>query len=83
MMIPFWNRREVFMGFDIDQLTHVREALTAAGIPYIQRSSGHTVRSRMGSFGENSTFAALYYIYVHKDNLDQAHTALKSYLQRY
>ncbi len=76
-MIPFWHRREVFMGFDIDQLSRVRDALSAAGIPYLQRSGGHTLRSRMGSFGENSAFAALNYVYVHKDDLDRAREALR------
>ena len=76
-MIPFWKRREVYMGFDIDQLAGVRKTLTDAEIPFIQRSGNHTARSRLGAFGESSTYAALYYIYVHKDDLDRAHTALR------
>lgn len=76
-MIPFWKRREVYMGFDIDHLACVRQTLTDANIPFIQRSSNHTARSRMGAFGESSTYAALQYIYVHKDDLERAHTALR------
>ena len=76
-MISIWNRREVYMGFDIDQLSHVRKTLTDAGIPFIQRAGNQTIRSRMGSFGENSQFTALNYIYVNKDDLDRAQTALR------
>ena len=76
-MISIWNRREVYMGFDIDQLSHVRKTLTDADIPFIQRSGNQTLRSRMGSFGESSQFTALSYIYVNKDDLDRAHAALR------
>ena len=76
-MISIWNRREVYMGFDVDQLSHARKTLTDAGIPFIQRAGNQTLRSRMGSFGENSSFTALSYIYVHKDDLDRAHAALR------
>ena len=76
-MISLWNRREVYMGFDIEQLAHVRNALTDASIPFIQRSGNQTIRSRMGSFGENSSFTALNYIYVHKSDLERAHVALR------
>ena len=75
-MISIWNRREVYMGFDIDQLAHVRKELTDANIPFIQRSSNQTMHSRLGSFGEKSAYAALYYIYVHKDDLERANAAL-------
>jgi len=81
-MIPFWKRSEVFMGFDIDKLADVRDALTNANIPYIQRASGHKTRSFIGSAGENLTFSSLYYIYVHKDDLGRAHAALRSSLKR-
>ncbi len=75
-MITFWNRREVFMGFDAQQLAHTIKTLTDAGIPFIQRASNQTIRSRMGSFGESSSFAVLTYIYVHKEDLKRAQTAL-------
>ena len=76
-MITLWKRREVYMGFDIEKLSDVCKALTDADIPFIQRSGNHTARSRMGSFGEHSAFTALYYIYVHKDDLDRAHAVLR------
>ena len=76
-MISIWNRREVYMGFDIDQLAHVRKELTDANIPFIQRSSNHTARSRTGAFGENTAYAGLYYIYVHQDDLERARAALR------
>lgn len=76
-MISIWNRREVYMGFDIDQLAEVRRTLTDAGISFIQRSGNHTARSRMGSFGEHSQYSALNYIYVHKEDLERAHAALR------
>ncbi len=76
-MISIWNRREVYMGFDIDQLAEVRRTLTDAGIPFIQRAGNQTIRSRMGSFGEHSRYSVLNYIYVHKDDLDRAHAALR------
>jgi hypothetical protein len=75
-MITFWNRREVFMGFELDQLSNVLNALTAADIPFIRRSSRHTSRSFLGALGENASFSGLQYVYVHKDDFERAQQAL-------
>ena len=80
-MITFWNRREVFVGFDIGQLARVRDTLSAAGIRYIYRSVGHNLsgvrRGRTGSFGENPMLSNMYYVYVHKDDLASAQAELR------
>ncbi len=76
-MISVWNRREVYMGFDYKKLSNVRKALNDADIPFIQRPGNGLMRSRMGSFDETSAYAALRYIYVHKDDLERAHAALR------
>jgi len=79
-MIAFWNRREVFMGFDIGDLAQVRDTLAAAGIRYTYRSTGHNLstafRGHIGSYGENPMQANVYYVYVHKDDFDKAQSVL-------
>ena len=80
-MITFWNRSEVFVGFDSGQLARVRDTLSAAGIRYIYRSVGHNLsgarRGRTGSFGENPMLSNMYYVYVHKDDLASAQAELR------
>lgn len=80
-MIAFWNRREVFMGFDLGQLARVRNVLSAAGVDYVYRSVGRNMmgarRARVGSLGEGMTFSAMYYVYVHKDDVDRARAELQ------
>ena len=73
-MIAFWNRKEVFAGFDIGELSRVRDTLSAAGIRYICRTVGHSVSHRnfIGSYGQNPLLSSMYYVYVHKDDLDRA-----------
>jgi len=56
MMIAFWNRREVYVGFDGNDFDRIRIVLAANRIKYIY------------SFSPNR----LYYIYVHKKDADNA-----------
>ena len=73
-MIMPWNRKEVFAGFDIGQLACVREILSASGIRYIIRSADHGAshRSVISSGGGNPMLSSMYYVYVHKKDLDRA-----------
>ena len=73
-MITLWNRKEVFAGFDIGQLARVRDTLSAAGIRYIIRSVDHAAshRSVISSSRGNPMLSSMYYVYVHKNDLDQA-----------
>ncbi len=73
-MIMLWNRKEVFAGFDIGQLARVRDTLSAAGIRYIIRSVDHVAshRSVISSNRGNPLLSSMYYVYVHKTDLDRA-----------
>ena len=73
-MITFWNRKEVFAGYDIGHLARVRDTLSAAGMRYIYRSVGHGVSHRnvIGNSGQNPMLSSMYYVYVHKDDFDRA-----------
>ena len=74
-MIAFWNRKEVFAGFDLGHLARVRDTLAAAGIRYFYKAVWHgggRARNLIGSYGENPSFSSMYYVYVHKDDFDLA-----------
>ena len=72
-MITFWNRKEVFVGYDIGQLARVRDTLSAARIRYIYRSAGHSVSAGgHGYYSANPLMSSMYYVYVHKDDFDRA-----------
>lgn len=73
-MIMFWNRKEVFAGFDLGHLARVRDTLSAAGIRYVYRTVGHSVSHRnvIGTYGQNPMLSSMYYVYVHKEDFDRA-----------
>ena len=78
-MMFIWNRKEVYNGFSINEFNRIKNILSAKGIDYNFRtvnkstSSGFdTTRGRVGSMGENLKYSYQYYIYVHKNNYDNA-----------
>lgn len=75
-MITFWNRKEVFAGFDIGGLARVRDTLLAAGIRYILRSVNHSASGARGYRSGNPLLSSMYYVYVHRDDLDRAQCEL-------
>ena len=72
-----WNRREVFVGFSMQDFVHVRDTLAANRITYDIRTVNHCAnwtgaRDSMGRFGENPAFENEYYVYVNKQDYENA-----------
>lgn len=85
-MMFVWNRKEIYNGFSIKEFNRLRDILSEKGIQYDYRtvnrstSSGFgSTRGRMGSIGENLNYSYEYYIYVHKNNYDNAVFAINTY----
>ena len=80
-MIMIWNRREVFVGNSLKRFNEVRDIFSVNGINYKYRVIDNTSpslfgasrRARTGTFGENIENSKMYYIYVHKDDYDNAY----------
>ncbi|GAA0180914.1 hypothetical protein SH2C18_35260 [Clostridium sediminicola] len=83
-MIMIWNRKEVFMGYSLKKFNEVREILAANKIKYNckvvnnNRGTKGSIRSIIGNFGENMDYAYTYYIYVHKEDYDNACVVLQN-----
>lgn len=78
-MILLWNRREIYNGFSLYEFNRIRDILIAKGINYdfkmVNRTTSSvfdTTRSRIGSYGENNKYSNEYYVYVHKNDYDEA-----------
>ena len=84
-MIMLWNRKEVFIGTDLKRFNEVREILAMNRINYeyrvVDQNSpsffGASRRARTGTFGENVDSSKTYYIYVHKNDYDNAYDLLR------
>lgn len=82
-MIMLWNRNEVYTGFSMKRFSEVRDILSLNGIKYTYKvvnrnnSSGFdSNRSRIGTLGEKSQLAYEYYVYVHKNDYDNAYSII-------
>lgn len=74
-MIWLLNRREVFMGLNMDGFARTKERLAAAGIPCacrISSSGGFGADRSHGGMLPRGNPAPVYYIYVHKKDYDRA-----------
>ena len=78
-MITIFNRKELLVTFDIQRQAKVRDILAANGIKYTvdvtNRQNAAALgssRSRVGSYGMNSSLAYEYKIYVHKSEYENA-----------
>ena len=69
-MIFIWNRKEVYNGFSIDYFRTVNRTTSSAF---------DSTRGRIGSMGENLKYSYEYYIYVNKDNYDEAVFLINNY----
>lgn len=84
-MIMIWNRKEVFIGSDLNNFNEVLSKLSANGIDYEYRIVddtspsffGASRRARTGTFGENIDYSKTYYIYVQKKDYDHATNLLR------
>ena len=71
----FWNRKEVYCGLDMKTFSHIRTILTQNNIPYIHRvvnQGGNGGSQQLGTLGQNLSLQNMYYLYIHKNNYDQA-----------
>lgn len=84
-MIMFWNQKEVLVSSSLQRFNEVRDILSANGINYKYRVVDNTSpsffgasrRARTGTFGENMNYSKTYYIYVHKNDYDNAYGLLR------
>lgn len=84
-MIMLWNRREVHIGNSLKRFNENCNILSLNGIKYDYRVVdnngasflGGSRRARTGTFGENMEISKTYYIYVHKDNYEEAYELLR------
>ena len=76
----FFNRREVFVTYNLQLLEQARESLRLAGIKYyiktINRRSPSPfcagTRGHTGTAFEKMEYEYTYYLYVHKNDYDDA-----------
>ena len=87
MITPF-NRAELLVTYDLNQLNRVRDALSAAGIRYQYKCKdlasptvldglfGGSSRGRTGTFGMDQDARVEYTLYVRREELDLARALL-------
>lgn len=85
-MIFICNRKEVYNGFSMEEFNRIKDILSAKGIQYdfktVNRSTSSgfdSTRGRIGSMGENLKYSYEYYIYVNKNNYDDALVVINNY----
>ena len=84
-MIMIWNQKEVFIGDSLKRFNEICVLLSSNGIEYKPRIFdkntstilGPSRRARTGTFGENMAYSKTYYIYVHKNDYDNAIALLR------
>lgn len=85
-MIIIWNRKKVFVGNSLQKFTEVRATLSSNEIKYkykvVHSTSpsyfGSSNRARTCTFGVNMDYTKTYYIYVHKNDYDNAQALLRN-----
>jgi len=72
-MIAFWNRYEVYTGFDFNRFNQILDILALEKVKYKFRTVrlrspiiGQSSRSAHGTAGVNLDHSIQYYIYVHQ-----------------
>jgi len=76
-IITFWNRCEVYMGFDAQRFDWILDVLTRENIKYKYRLVNHIPRSR-GTAGLNLDYSMMYYVYVHKKDAEVSKSILRN-----
>ena len=69
-MITFWNRYEVYMGFDMGKFNAVLDILAMGKIRYKYRLRNNA--SGIVGMGVNQSGMSMYYVYVHKKDAEVA-----------
>ncbi len=72
----FWNRREVYMGFSMEQMGLVRQTLADNDIEYTYRVVNNGMSRTFSA--QNPNFICQYYVYVHKKDFEKAQAVLNS-----
>ena len=85
-MIFILNRKEVYSGFSMEEFSRIKDILSVKGIKYdfkiVNRSTSSgfdSTRGRIGSMGENLKYSYEYYIYVNKNDYDDAIFIINNY----
>ncbi|MPW25248.1 hypothetical protein GC105_05530 [Alkalibaculum sp. M08DMB] len=81
-----WNRKEVFVGCSLQRFNEVCSTLSISGIKYkynvvdstTSSYFGSSNRARAGTFGINMEYTKTYYLYVHKNDYDNAQALLRN-----
>lgn len=78
-MLMFWNRREIYSCHSLQEFNKFKDKLSVANINYDYKIVNRNVasafdssRSIVGSSIENQNIAYQYYLYVHKNDYDEA-----------
>ena len=81
-MIFFWNRKEVYFGTSMEKFSEVRSLLSINKIKYSYKvinnsSSFGSNRGHTGTFGQRIEYSYQYYVYVHKNDYEDALLLMK------
>lgn len=79
-MLLFWKWNELYCGNSSAQFSEIRTALNNNNIKYSYKIARHddmppfrsSARNVLGSIGEISSVATMYYIYVYKSDFEKA-----------
>ena len=74
-MLTLFNRRELYMTYDMNERVRICQILSANNIDYQLKTTNPTASmgaGRHSSFGINTDYAYEYKIYVHKKDYDYA-----------
>lgn len=79
-MITIFNRKELFLTFDMQEQVRIRNILADNNIDYIIKTVNRMSpspfaagsRSRVGTFGQDISAMYKYVFYVHKEDYEKA-----------
>jgi hypothetical protein len=74
--INIFNRREVFLTRDMNEVNRIKGLLTSNSIVHITRVNSGISLGRSRGSGVRADYAYEYRIYVHKDDLTRARHAI-------
>lgn len=83
-----FNKKDVYMGYSLDELSKIREVLHEEGIKYTYKIMNHseswtgrgTIRGYFGSFGMNMGYEKQYIVSVKKKDYEKAKYLVNSVL---
>ena len=81
-MITFWNRHEVYAGFDLSRFNAILNLLAMEKIKYRYRRVNFAPMSRnMPSIGIRRDYQFMHYVYVHKKDAETAKHLIHQHLR--